>query len=308
MRTDAETRKQRFLTSTSCAAGTGNGTSTSSKCSARGSPLGRARSRISREVPGKLWLSENVSSMYKFWASHERLVTRIPRPSTRPRKQPRQARSRATVDAVIEAGARILGSGGFGAFNTNEVARVAGVSVGTVYQYFPNKIALVEAIRERHFAEVLAVVQCVASGTKPLAARVAALVDGMSAVHGASPALHRALLEEAPSTRRGDAADESFKHAYLDAYSELLRSASTRKLEPPLSIAASVLAAAVEGAVHDAARNGTLESRRFRAAHPRLSAPLTAGTGAVLDRDSSPIIRSLRAAPPLCAGNRGGTA
>ncbi|MDB2448959.1 TetR/AcrR family transcriptional regulator [bacterium] len=59
-----------------------------------------------------------------------------------PRKQPRQARSAATIEVILEAAARILESDGLAAFNTNAVAAKAGVSIGSLYQYFPSKEAL----------------------------------------------------------------------------------------------------------------------------------------------------------------------
>ncbi|WP_051213180.1 TetR/AcrR family transcriptional regulator [Maritalea myrionectae] len=67
-----------------------------------------------------------------------------------PRKQPRQARARATVDAILQGSTRILQTHGLEKFNTNHIADVAGVSVGTLYQYFPSKDAiLIELIRQK---------------------------------------------------------------------------------------------------------------------------------------------------------------
>lgn len=67
-----------------------------------------------------------------------------------PRKQPRQARARATVDAILQGSTRILQKHGLEKFNTNYIAEVAGVSVGTLYQYFPSKDAiLIELIRQK---------------------------------------------------------------------------------------------------------------------------------------------------------------
>ena len=57
------------------------------------------------------------------------------------RKEPRQERARATVEAILEAAARILDRQGWKGFTTNAVAEVAGVSIGSLYQYFPNKAA-----------------------------------------------------------------------------------------------------------------------------------------------------------------------
>lgn len=75
-----------------------------------------------------------------------------------PRKQPVQARARASFAAVLEAAARILVADGPGALNTNAVAERAGVSVGTLYQYFPSKEAilaeLVRAMRRGMLADL----------------------------------------------------------------------------------------------------------------------------------------------------------
>ncbi|MCH8174626.1 MAG: TetR/AcrR family transcriptional regulator [Proteobacteria bacterium] len=65
-----------------------------------------------------------------------------------PRKRPRQARAAATFDAILEAAARILEKDGFDSVNTNAVAELAGVSVGSLYQYFPTKESiLAELVR-----------------------------------------------------------------------------------------------------------------------------------------------------------------
>ena len=72
------------------------------------------------------------------------------RPATKPRKHASQERSRATVDALIEATARILVREGFDKASTNRIAEVAGVGVGSLYQYYPGKEALVAAVIDRH--------------------------------------------------------------------------------------------------------------------------------------------------------------
>jgi AcrR family transcriptional regulator len=66
-----------------------------------------------------------------------------------PRKKPSQSRSKATVDAVLLAAAHILENRGLGGFNTNAVAVRAGVSIGSLYQYFPSKDAILVALMER---------------------------------------------------------------------------------------------------------------------------------------------------------------
>ncbi len=69
----------------------------------------------------------------------------------RPRKRPAQARAQDTVEALLQATAELLERGGYARLTTNHVAQRAGVSVGSLYQYFPNKEALCHALAERHF-------------------------------------------------------------------------------------------------------------------------------------------------------------
>ena len=77
------------------------------------------------------------------------MTAQAPDQRARPRKLPRQARARHTVVAIIEACARILEEQGHGGFTTNGVAELAGVSIGTLYQYFPDKDALLGALIAR---------------------------------------------------------------------------------------------------------------------------------------------------------------
>jgi AcrR family transcriptional regulator len=76
-----------------------------------------------------------------------------------PRKKPSQQRSKATVEAVLSAAAHILEARGLAGFNTNAVAERAGVSIGSLYQYFPSKDAILVALMEQSlavFSETLA--------------------------------------------------------------------------------------------------------------------------------------------------------
>lgn len=77
-------------------------------------------------------------------------------PDLKHKKQPRQARARATVEALLDSAARILESGGYAALTTNRVAEVAGVSIGSVYEYFPNKQAIVAETLARTMREIVA--------------------------------------------------------------------------------------------------------------------------------------------------------
>lgn len=76
---------------------------------------------------------------------------RAPHAGLRKRKAPRQSRSQVTVDALLQATAQLLEEAGYARLTTNHVARRAGVSIGSLYQYFPSKEALCHALAERHF-------------------------------------------------------------------------------------------------------------------------------------------------------------
>lgn len=73
-----------------------------------------------------------------------------------PRKIPRQARAQATVEAIIVATAQLLTEQGFVNLTTARVAERAGVSIGSLYQYFPNKQGLAAAVVDHYSDEVLA--------------------------------------------------------------------------------------------------------------------------------------------------------
>ena len=75
--------------------------------------------------------------------------------SLKPRKAPRQRRSAVTVEAILEAAARILETKGPAGYTTNAVAERAGVSIGSLYQYFPGKEALTGALIERETGQLI---------------------------------------------------------------------------------------------------------------------------------------------------------
>ena len=116
-----------------------------------------------------------------------------------PRKMPVQARSQATVDAILEDAARLLVTGTYDTFSTNRVAERAGVSVGSLYQYFPNKEALLSELMRRHVEELERDMERIMAGTADaLADVVRAIIEANIAAHLLEPALHRALCEEVP--------------------------------------------------------------------------------------------------------------
>jgi AcrR family transcriptional regulator len=96
-----------------------------------------------------------------------------------PRKTPVQTRSTATVEAIFEATIQVLLREGPDRLTTTRVAERAGVSVGTLYQYYPNKHSLLFAVNERHLNHVLAAVEraCIEQRHQPLGSMVNAVVQ-----------------------------------------------------------------------------------------------------------------------------------
>lgn len=98
--------------------------------------------------------------------------------SLKPRKKPVQARSAVTVSAIHEAGIQVLLTGGYARFTTTRVAERAGVSVGSIYQYYPNKQSLLAALLQAHLDTVVSSVEraCHDTRGRPLATMVERLV------------------------------------------------------------------------------------------------------------------------------------
>ncbi len=122
-----------------------------------------------------------------------------------PRKRPTQPRSRATVDNILQAAQSIIASKGYAAATTNHIAKVAGVSIGTVYQYFPRKEAIVAALLEHAviygFLPVRA--QLLASMHQPLAESVPKVLWLILAARKSNPL----VFQPWPRTMAPDDAD-----------------------------------------------------------------------------------------------------
>jgi AcrR family transcriptional regulator len=115
-----------------------------------------------------------------------------------PRKRPRQERARATVDAILDAATELLVSVGYDKSSTNKIAQRAGVSVGSLYQYFPNKESIVIALLERHTDQMLGLLEeSVAEFLdKPLAEGVRMYVRAMIETHAQDTDLHRVIVQQ----------------------------------------------------------------------------------------------------------------
>lgn len=175
------------------------------------------------------------------------------RPRTIPRKHASQARSRATVDALIGATARILVRESFDRASTNRIAETAGVSIGSLYQYFPSKEALVAAVMDRHNRELLRVVRGALAEVAmlPMEQAVRKLVTIAIKAHRLDPKLHRVLAEEIPRTgglenmMRFSRENHALFRAWLEAHRSEIRVMD-------LEVAAFVCVTSIEALTHTA--------------------------------------------------------
>ena len=188
------------------------------------------------------------------------------KPVTRARKSASQDRSKATVDALLAATARVLVKEGYDHASTNKIADAAGVSIGSLYQYFPSKEALVAAVIERHIDGMIEVVRASAARVALLPLREAAreLVGVMIEAHRVDPKLHRVLVEQIPrigNMEHIEAVDDEalgLVRAYLEVHREEL---GVQDLE----MAAFLAVGAVEAMTHMAVlrRPELLSDARF---------------------------------------------
>ncbi|WP_220793175.1 TetR/AcrR family transcriptional regulator [Nocardioides stalactiti] len=162
------------------------------------------------------------------------------------RKQPRQERSRQMVERIVAAGREVLVERGYDGFSTNHVATAAGISPGSLYQYFPNKAAILDEVVDRYVAESAEQV------TSAMSDRITALgpdlvrdvADALVAVLEADRALLRVVAEELPLAR---------SRARLTALERQVREVSTAYLAArpdlhrrPPAAAAWVMVLAIE--------------------------------------------------------------
>lgn len=175
------------------------------------------------------------------------MATRTP---LKARKYPRQRRSQLTVDAILGATARVLSQEGYDGLTTNRVAEVAGVSIGSLYQYFPNKQALLHAIWRRHAEQMLDLLASTLGGNAeaPLREAVRAYVRAMIRAHGADPDLHREMVPQV--VRHGLHQFEELNERALALISGYLERHRSLLLPRDLDLAAFMLLTMVEAAVH----------------------------------------------------------
>ena len=175
------------------------------------------------------------------------------KPATNPRKSASQKRSRLTVEALLEATARVLMKDGYDRASTNKIAAVAGVSIGSLYQYFPSKEALVAAVIDRHMHEMMQAVRDALAkvATRPIEVAARELVSVMLDAHRVNPKLHRVLAEQTPRTGRLENIEAIDREAYALVRGYLEAHRDELDVVDP-DVAAFVCVTAVEALTHAA--------------------------------------------------------
>jgi AcrR family transcriptional regulator len=116
-------------------------------------------------------------------------------------RQPRQKRAQHKVELILEAAMRLLDKGGLPLLTTNAVAETAGVSIGTLYQYFPNKEAILEALADREMAELSTRVLMVLQDRSAIspADRIGRILRAVTSGYGKRRRVQRLVLEHSLS-------------------------------------------------------------------------------------------------------------
>ena len=164
------------------------------------------------------------------------------------RRRPRQERSVATVDAILEAAAELFCRVGYDRASTNKISERAGVSIGSLYQYFANKEAILAALLDDHQQAVHRVVgeamAVVADPSVPIADGLTSLMRRLVDLHADNPELNRVLTEEVPHLAHGPSDRDEIEH-YAERVESILRNRPDVVVED-VATAAMLLVTTVE--------------------------------------------------------------
>jgi AcrR family transcriptional regulator len=176
-----------------------------------------------------------------------------------PRKTPVQRRGVETRDRIVEAAARVFSRHGYAAGTTNRIAAEAGLSVGSLYQYFPNKDAILVELVRRHVAAGAAAVRdaldaavagaAARGGHLDVEAALGAVVDAVIALHLDDPGLHQVLFEESPRPPEVLVELRVMERALVERAAALLAAAPEVRVADPV-LAARIAVVTVESLVH----------------------------------------------------------
>ena len=169
------------------------------------------------------------------------------------RKRPKQERSQQTVTVILDAAVQVFSKRGYGEATTTRIADRAGVSVGSLYQYFPNKDALLVALTERHIERSHTAVRVTLDdlektsvGLQELMER---LVRAMVRLHVTEPVLHRVLFEQIPKKPAIEMLKQKSERELIERFEALL-SAHSEVAISDIGFAVRLVAQTVESLSH----------------------------------------------------------
>ena len=141
-----------------------------------------------------------------------------------PRRKPSQVRAELTRERILTAAAHVFGEHGYAAGTTNRIAERAGISIGSLYQYFPNKDAILAELLLRHLDDGAAVTAKIQAGRLPgpIDEVFRVFVRGAIESHLDEPRLLRVLLEQAPRSQHLLEKMERLKQSLVTYLRELL--------------------------------------------------------------------------------------
>lgn len=176
-----------------------------------------------------------------------------PKKRTALRKKPSQERSREMVEAILAAATRVFVKEGYARATTNRIAEAAGVSVGSLYQYFPSKDAIAVELLRRYREQLIELVTTRLAGLDEhtFEAAVQALIEALLRAEGINPALHRVLIEQVLRTN-ARAELIGFEERLERVLAEALRAAGSAVGVDDVEIASFVLVRVVLSMVHAA--------------------------------------------------------
>ncbi|MGH3557152.1 MAG: TetR/AcrR family transcriptional regulator [Mycobacterium sp.] len=169
----------------------------------------------------------------------------------RVRKQPKQRRAEQTRQRILDAAARVFAEHGYASGTTNRIAEAAELSIGSLYQYFPNKDAILGTLMQAHVeAGARKISECLADGvparlSDALRVFVRATIDN----HRDNPRLHRVLFEEAPRAPAFLAQLRDSEQTMIDATACLLEQHPEIRVDDS-QLAARIVVATIESLVH----------------------------------------------------------
>jgi AcrR family transcriptional regulator len=191
--------------------------------------------------------------------------------SLQPRKKPQQRRSRVTIDTIFEATIQVLLANGLDRITTVQIADRAGVSIGSLYQYFPNKSALLAAVVKRHVGEVAdaTIIACESAHGKTIREMCVAMMNAFVDAKTRRPEVSRALYLPSAAVN-ADAIVKVESSRCSKAAHDMLITARDAKFAQPQWVS-GVLVASIVGPTR-----ATIEAGGDRGTFERLKLHLTA--------------------------------